>query len=94
MSELKVQSPLTEAHFNEFPVKSPEYFNFASDVVDRWAAYDRNKMAMIWVNQQGDEKRFTFFDFYINTVENNFLAKCFMQIFYLNFIFAHLFFST
>ena len=63
MSELKVQSPLTEAHFNEFPVKSPEYFNFASDVVDRWAAYDRNKMAMIWVNQQGDEKRFTFFDF-------------------------------
>ena len=63
MPELKVQSPLTEAHFNEFPVKSPENFNFANDVVDRWAAYDRNKMAMIWVNQQGAEKRFTFFDF-------------------------------
>ncbi|MBR1966487.1 MAG: AMP-binding protein [Lentisphaeria bacterium] len=63
MSEQKIQSPLTEAHFHDFPVKSPENFNFASDVVDRWAAYDRNKMAMIWVNQQGDEKRFTFFDF-------------------------------
>lgn len=63
MEEQKVQSPLTEAHFNDFPLKSPETFNFASDVVDRWAAFDRNKMAMIWVNQQGDEKRFTFFDF-------------------------------
>ena len=63
MSELKVQSPLTEAHFHEFPIKSPENFNFANDVVDRWAAYDRNKMAMIWLNQQGEEKRFTFFDF-------------------------------
>ena len=63
MEELSVQSPLTEAHFTEFPVKSPENFNFANDVVDRWAAFDRNKMAMIWVNQQGEEKRFTFFDF-------------------------------
>lgn len=63
MSEPKVQSPLTESHFTDFPVKSPDTFNFASDVVDRWAAYDRNKMAMIWVNQHGDEKRFTFFDF-------------------------------
>ena len=63
MAELRVQTPLTEAYFNEFPVKSPENFNFASDVVDRWAAFDRNKMAMIWVNQQGEEKRFTFFDF-------------------------------
>ena len=63
MSELKVQTPLQEAYFHDFPIKSPDNFNFASDVVDRWAQYDRNKMAMIWVNQQGEEKRFTFFDF-------------------------------
>ena len=46
-----------------FPVKVPEYFNFAYDVVDRWAASDRNKLAMIWTNQEGAEKKFTFYDF-------------------------------
>ena len=76
MAELRVQTPLTEAYFNEFPVKSPENFNFASDVVDRWAAFDRNKMAMIWVNQQGEEKRFTFFDFSrLSNLAANLLCK-------------------
>ncbi len=46
----------------EFPVKSPEYFNFAYDVIDRWAEYDRNKLAMIWTNQHGDVKSYTFSD--------------------------------
>jgi acetyl-CoA synthetase len=41
-------------------VQAPEYFNFGYDVVDRWAQFDRNKLAMIWTNQQGDEKRYTF----------------------------------
>lgn len=45
-----------------FPVRSPEFFNFGYDVVDRWAAFDRNKLAMIWTNQQGREKRYTFHD--------------------------------
>jgi len=46
--------------FESFPVKSPEYFNFAYDVIDRWAKHDRNKLCMIWTNQFGDERRFTF----------------------------------
>ena len=46
----------------DLPVKSPEYFNFGYDVVDRWAEYDRNKLAMIWTNQQGEERRYTFRD--------------------------------
>jgi acetyl-CoA synthetase len=40
----------------------PEYFNFGYDVIDAWAKEDRNKLAMIWVNQQGEEKKYTFRD--------------------------------
>lgn len=58
-----LNSPLKGSHFFEFPVKAPETFNFATDVLDKWAKHDRNKLAMIWVNQQGDEKRYTFHDF-------------------------------
>jgi len=47
----------------KFHIDCPEYFNFATDVVDVWAERDRNKMAMIWVNQHGGEKKFTFHDF-------------------------------
>ena len=57
----KVVTPEEEI-FNNFKIDVPEYFNFASDVVDRWAQKDRNKLAMIWVNQNGEEKRFTFND--------------------------------
>ena len=46
----------------EFPVQVPPYFNFARDVVDRWAQYDRNKLALIWTNQQKEERKFTFRD--------------------------------
>ena len=45
---------------SDFPVKVPEYFNFATEVIDRWAEYDRNKLAMIWANLQGDERKLTF----------------------------------
>ena len=45
---------------SDFPVKVPEHFNFATDVIDRWAEFDRNKLAMIWTNPQGDERKFTF----------------------------------
>ena len=38
----------------------PERFNFASDVVDRWAAADEGKLAMLWIAQEGDERRFSF----------------------------------
>ncbi|WP_342305016.1 AMP-binding protein [Methanolobus sp. ZRKC5] len=40
----------------------PEYFNFGYDIVDAWAKEDRNKLAMIYVNQLGEEKKYTFRD--------------------------------
>ena len=48
--------------FSTFKIHVPEYFNFGFDVVDEWAKKDRNKIAMIWVNQNGEEKKFTFWD--------------------------------
>ena len=39
----------------------PETFNFATDVVDRWAA-DGDPLALIWQNAAGDERRFRFSD--------------------------------
>jgi len=45
-----------------FKIDVPEYFNFGYDVVDAWAKKDRNKLAMIWTNQQGEEKKFSFLD--------------------------------
>jgi acyl-coenzyme A synthetase/AMP-(fatty) acid ligase len=40
----------------------PEYYNFAFDVVDRWGE-DAEKLAMLWVNERGDERRLSFGDF-------------------------------
>ena len=54
---------LNKKLFENFEIEVPEYYNFARDVVDVRAALDRNRLAMIWINQQGDEKRLTFHDF-------------------------------
>ena len=51
-----------DAMYREFSIDVPEYFNFGYDVIDDWARRDRNKLAMIWANQDGDEKKYTFRD--------------------------------
>jgi acetyl-CoA synthetase len=48
--------------YKNFRIDVPEYFNFGFDVIDAWANKDRNKLAMIWVNQEGVEEKFTFWD--------------------------------
>ncbi len=40
----------------------PEDFNFGYDVVDAWAKESPDKPALVWVNDEDDEKRFTFGD--------------------------------
>ncbi len=45
-----------------FRIDVPEYFNFGYDVIDAWAKKDRNKLALIWVSQNGEEKKYTFKD--------------------------------
>lgn len=45
-----------------FKIDVPEYYNFGFDVIDAWAKKDRNKLALIWTDQKGNEKKYTFFD--------------------------------
>jgi len=57
-----------------FEFKIPENFNFAFDVVDRYAKEDPEKIAIIWCNDYGDEEIFTFSDMkkYSNKTANFF----------------------
>lgn len=43
-----------------FKIKVPEHFNFAYDVVDRWAEEQPDKPALLWTNEAGEERQFTF----------------------------------
>ena len=40
----------------------PEHFNFAYDVMDAWAEEQPDKPALLWTNDEGAERRFTFAD--------------------------------
>ena len=43
-----------------YEVCVPEHFNFAYDVVDAWAEKDADKLALLWTNEKGEERTFTF----------------------------------
>lgn len=45
-----------------YTVNIPENFNFGFDVVDAWAQIDQNKPALVWCDDKGGEKKFTFDD--------------------------------
>lgn len=45
-----------------YRVNVPDDFNFGFDVVDAWAKLDRNKRALVWCDDHGGEKKFTFED--------------------------------
>ena len=58
---------LRQTEFNDFEdfkanykLIVPENFNFAYDVVDEWATKAPNKKALLWTNDQGDCREFTF----------------------------------
>lgn len=40
----------------------PAHFNFGFDIVDGWAAADQKKKALVWCDDHGHEKSFTFAD--------------------------------
>ncbi len=40
----------------------PDEFNFAYDVMDAWAEEAPDKLALLWTNDKGEERRFTFAD--------------------------------
>src|SRR6266702_3416493 len=48
-----------EAERRSFQLDVPEYFNFATDVIGKWAS-NSTKPAMLWVGQHGEERGLTF----------------------------------
>ncbi len=46
--------------YDSFEWDRPEYYNFAVDVIDRWASQDPHKQALFWVDDAGNEKTRTF----------------------------------
>lgn len=47
-------------YVNNFEIKIPEKFNFAFDVVDKIAANEPDKIAIVWCDQDGNERKITF----------------------------------
>lgn len=45
-----------------YALNIPEHFNFAYDIVDGWAQQDENKPALVWCDDDGNEKRYSFGD--------------------------------
>ena len=51
-----------EAERRNFHLDVPEYYNFAADVIDKYAQ-NPNKEAMLWIGQNGEERHLTFAHF-------------------------------
>ena len=51
-----------EDFMQNFKINVPENFNFGYDVVDVWAEKEPDKKALLWTNDQGEVKQFTFAD--------------------------------
>ncbi len=47
---------------DNFRIEVPEAFNFGYDVVDEWARVEPDKRALLWCNDAGEERTFTFTD--------------------------------
>ena len=46
-----------ETAYRRFRWECPERFNFARDVIDRWAERESSKLAMLWVDDHGGDTR-------------------------------------
>lgn len=49
-----------EDFMENYKIHVPECFNFGYDIVDEWARLQPDKIALIWTNTEGDEKKITF----------------------------------
>lgn len=51
-----------EDFYENFQINVPADFNFGYDVVDEWARVEPDKPALLWCNDAGEERAFTFTD--------------------------------
>ena len=49
-----------EDFYEHFTINVPENFNFSYDVIDEWAKLQPDKKALVWCNDHGEERTFTF----------------------------------
>ncbi|MBQ8099633.1 MAG: AMP-binding protein [Bacteroidaceae bacterium] len=60
---LKQTSFVSQEDFEKhLDITVPENFNFAYDVVDEWARLEPQRNALLWTNDCGEERQFTFGD--------------------------------
>ena len=73
----KIDFDSYESFREEFHVNVPENFNFAFDVVDEWAKTEPGRTAMVWCNELGEERTFTFAEmkYYSDKAANFFLSN-------------------
>ena len=45
-----------------FKINVPDDFNYGFDVVDGWAKSEPEKLALMWCDDHGEERKFTFSD--------------------------------
>ena len=51
-----------EDFIKNLKIKVPENFNFGYDVVDAWAAEEPDKKALLWTNDKGESRQYTYAD--------------------------------
>jgi len=51
-----------EDFMQNYAVNIPSDFNFGFDIIDGWAERDKNKLALLWCDDNGEERRYTFED--------------------------------
>ncbi len=62
---------------DNFTITIPDGFNFAFDVVDEWARREPEKPALMWCNDEGDERMITFAELSENSNRAaNFFSAC------------------
>ncbi len=73
----KVEFESYEDFKENFKINVPENFNFAYDVVDEYAADIPDKIAMVWCDDNDNDRVFTFADMkYYSDKAANFFMKC------------------
>ena len=66
-----------EDFYANFRINVPEDFNFGYDVVDEWASVEPEKKALVWCNDAGEERTFTFTD--LSRISNK-VANAFVKL--------------
>lgn len=60
---LEQTSFTSQEDFNKnLRINVPDDFNFGYDIVDAWAAEEPDKPALLWTNDKGEQRQFTFAD--------------------------------